>query len=288
MDAMNRAMRVIEESLEGEVDMSAVARAGLVSEHHFRRMFSALAGIPVSEYVRRRRMTLAAAAVLRRDEAIQDIAVRFGYNSADAFSRAFRAVHGVGPEQARRPGARLRSQPPLSFRLTIEGNTTMDYRIVTTDAFTFAGYRARVPLIYEGVNEVAAEFTKSVTEEQWERLYKLADLEPGVATVMDRISETREEGSELDHWIAAATTSTDLDGLETLEVEPRTWVVLSATGEFPETLQNLWVKAYGEWFPANPWQTAPGPEIAKVTFAEDDETETGTADCEIWLPIVPV
>ena len=188
MDAMNRAMRVIEESLEGEVDMSAVARAGLVSEHHFRRMFSALAGIPVSEYIRRRRMTLAAAAVLRRDEAIQDLAVRFGYTSADAFSRAFRAVHGVGPEQARRPGVHLRSQPPLTFRLTIEGNTTMDYRIVTTDAFTFAGYRTRVPLIYEGVNPAAAEFTKNITEEQWNRLYELADLEPGVVTVMDNLS----------------------------------------------------------------------------------------------------
>ncbi len=252
MDAMNRAMRVIEDGLEGEVDMAAVARAALVSEHHFRRMFSALAGIPLSEYVRRRRMTLAAAAVLRRDEAIQDIAVRFGYTSADAFSRAFRAVHGIGPEQARRPGAVLRSQPPLTFRLTIEGSTTMDYRIVTTEAFTFAGYRKTVPLIYEGVNPEAAEFTKSITKEQWGRLYELADLEPGVVTVMDKISETREEGSELDHWIAAATSSDDVDGLEVLQVEPRTWAVFSETGPFPEALQNLWVKAYGEWFPANP------------------------------------
>jgi AraC family transcriptional regulator len=283
MDAMNRAMRVIEDGLEGEVDMSAVARAALVSEHHFRRMFSALAGIPVSEYVRRRRMTLAAAAVLRRDEAVQDIAVRFGYTSADAFSRAFRTVHGIGPEQARRPGAVLRSQPPLTFRLTIEGSTPMDYRIVHTEAFTFAGYRARVPLVYEGVNSAAAEFTKSITAEQWKRLHEIADLEPGVVTVMDQISDTREEGSELDHWIAAATTSADLDGLETLEVEPRTWVVFSASGPFPESLQNLWVQAYGEWFPANPWQTTPGPEIAKTVF----HPEGGTGDFELWLPVEP-
>ena len=283
MDAMNRAMRVIEDGLEGEVDMAAVARAALVSEHHFRRMFSALAGIPLSEYVRRRRMTLAAAAVLRRAEAIQDIAVRFGYTSADAFSRAFRAVHGIGPEQARRPGAVLRSQPPLTFRLTIEGSTTMDYRIVTTEAFTFAGYRKTVPLIYEGVNPEAAEFTKSITKEQWGRLYKLADLEPGVVTVMDRISETREEGSELDHWIAAATSSDDVDGLEVLKVEPRTWAVFSETGPFPDALQNLWVKAYGEWFPANPYETTPGPEIAKVDYQDGDGS---SVYCEIWLPVV--
>lgn len=283
MDAMNRAMRVIEEGLDGEVDMSAVARAALVSEHHFRRMFSVLAGIPVSEYVRRRRMTLAAAAVLRRDEAVQDIAVRFGYTSADAFSRAFRAVHGVGPEQARQPGAVLRSQPPLTFRLTIEGSTTMDYRIVQTEAFTFAGFRARVPLVYEGTNTAAADFARSITAAQRERLHEIADLEPGVATVMDKISESREEGSELDHWIAAATTSTDLEGLEVLEVEPRTWVVFSASGPFPESLQNLWAQAYGEWFPANPWQTTPGPEIAKTVF----HAEGGTGDFELWLPVEP-
>jgi AraC family transcriptional regulator len=114
-------------------------------------MFSSLAGMPLSEYIRRRRMTVAAADVIG-DRDLLGTAVRFGYGSTEAFNRAFRAVHGISPADVRRDGGPLRTQPQLRFRLTIEGNTTMDTRIADQPAFRHVGHTARVPLIHHGPN----------------------------------------------------------------------------------------------------------------------------------------
>lgn len=281
MEQLNRAMRMIEDGLVGELNIAAVARAAWTTEHHLRRMFSALAGMPLSEYVRRRRLTVAAAAVVRGDEAIQDIAVRFGYSSADAFSRAFREVHGVGPDAARRPGAVLHSQPPVTFHLTILGSKPMEYRLVTLDAFRVVGVTARVPLIYEGVNPHIAAVHESMGDADWMALHELGDTEPsGVIQVMTNVDETRAEGTELDYWIGAATTQPAPDGFDTLDVAAGTWVVFPTTGGI-EDLQLLWPRAATEWFPANPYRTAPGPEIVRVEYSDTGEMLWG----ELWLPV---
>lgn len=121
------------------------------TEYHLRRMFSSLAGMPLSEYVRRRRMTVAAADVLGDDDLL-GIAVRYGYGSTEAFGRAFRSVHGVSPGDVRRDGGPLRTQPQIRFRLTVEGNITMDARITDRPDCRLVGHAARVPLIHEGIN----------------------------------------------------------------------------------------------------------------------------------------
>lgn len=286
MERLNAAMTLIEQQLDGEVDVRRASQIALTSEHHFRRMFSALAGMSLSEYVRRRRMTIAAASVVSGEEALQDVAVRFGYGSADAFSRAFKAVHGVGPERARRPGVVLRSQPRLTFNITIEGSTTMDYRIVEKDAFTLVGLRTRIPLIYEGVNPTAAAFVEKISDEQWTRIADLSDQEPaGVLSVHDAIEPSREEGTELDYYVAAATTKPVPKDLDALEVPASTWLVLEASGAFPEALQSLWPKAFREWFPANPYQTVPGPEMILTEYADDDQTH---GRYQLWIPVEPV
>jgi AraC family transcriptional regulator len=145
LDRLNRTLEHVEEDPGRPVDVTAMARTALTSEHHLRRMFAALAGMPLSEYVRRRRLTLAGAEVLEGRRTLLDIAVGHGYSSAEAFTRAFRAVHGVTPGQARRTGAALVSQPRLAFHLTIEGSTTMRYRILDKDAFALVGPRKRIP-----------------------------------------------------------------------------------------------------------------------------------------------
>ncbi|WP_066903206.1 AraC family transcriptional regulator [Millisia brevis] len=286
MERLNEAMALVERQLEGEVDVRRASRIALMSEHHFRRMFSALAGISLSEYVRRRRMTIAAASVVSGAEPLQDIAVRFGYGSADAFSRAFRNVHGVGPERARRPGVVLRSQPRLIFTITIEGSTTMEYRIVEKNEFTLAGLRTRIPLIYEGVNPTAAHFVEQIDEEQWARIADLSDQEPvGVLSVHNAISESRTEGTELDYYVAAATNKSVADGFDTLTVPASSWLVLESSGAFPVALQELWPKAFREWFPANPYQSIPGPEMVVTEYTDDEQTH---GRYELWLPVEKV
>lgn len=283
MERLNEAMASVEQQLEGEVDVRRASQIALMSEHHFRRMFSTLAGMSVSEYVRRRRMTLAAASVVAASEPLQDLAIRFGYRSADAFSRAFKAVHGVGPEGARCPGVVLRSQPRLTFTITIEGSTTMNYRIVEKDAFTLVGLRTRIPLIYEGVNPTAAEFAERISDKQWARIADLSDQEPvGALSVHDAISPSREEGTELDYYVAAARSGPVPEDLDRLDVPALRWLVLESNGAFPVALQELWPKAFGDWFPANPYQSVSGPEMVVTEFADDEQTH---GRYELWIPV---
>ncbi len=145
---LNRLTAVVEDNHAEDLDVAALASKVGTTEHHVRRMFSALAGMPLSEYVRRRRMTVAAADVVAGSDDLLDIAVRYGYGSGEAFGRAFRSVHGAGPGQVRRDGGPLRTQHRLKFRLTVEGVAPMDVRILTRPAFRLAGHAARVPLVH--------------------------------------------------------------------------------------------------------------------------------------------
>ncbi|SCG79250.1 AraC family transcriptional regulator [Micromonospora humi] len=282
LDRLNQAMDHLEQRLDQPLDVAALARVACVSEHHFRRLFSALAGMPLTEYVRRRRLTVAAADVLAGRESLLDVAVRWGYGSNEAFARAFRVVHGVGPAEARRTGSVLRSQPRMSFRLVVEGSTSMDYRIVTKEAFRLAGVKARVPLVHEGMNPHIVAFLKSVDPETVRRIEALSDQEPrGVVNVSDDLAGDRAEGTELDYWHGVVTGAEVPEGLDSLSVEAGDWAVFRSSGPFPQALQHLWRDVFTQWFPSNPYEIRPGPEISQVRIAEGGDT----ADAELWIPV---
>ncbi|GAB1690652.1 helix-turn-helix domain-containing protein [Krasilnikovia sp. M28-CT-15] len=282
LERLNAAMDYIEQRLDATIDPAELARVAVTSEYHLRRMFSALAGMPLSEYVRRRRMTVAGAEVLTGRATLLDIAVRYGYGSAEAFARAFRAVHGVGPGQARRDGAALHAQPRMSFRLVVEGSTSMRYRIVQRDGFRVVGRKARVPLVHEGVNPAIAEFIRGIGQPALRRIEELSDAEPaGIISASVNLDESRAEGTELDYYHGAATTGAAPEDLDCLDVTAGTWAVFDSSGAFPQALQGLWRDVFTEWFPSNPYQSRPGPEILRVRLSPD-ATE---AEAQLWIPV---
>ena len=286
LERFKAALELVESALlAGEpVDVVQLSRRAGTSEHHFRRTFSALAGQPIGEYVRRRRMTLASGDVLTGELSLLDVAVKHGYGSTEAFSRAFRAVHGVGAGEARRNRPPLVSQPRVSFHLTVEGSSSMHYRIVEKQPFRVVGRKARVPLVHLGRNSPIEDFVRGIDAVVTEQIRALSDQEPGgVVSVTDALDDSREEGTELDYWQAAVTSQPAPDGLEELAVPAGTWLVLTSSGSpYPEGLQLMWRDAYAEWFPANPWRARPGPELLRAELHEDN-----TADGELWLPIEP-
>ena len=279
LDGLNRALAEIESRLDQPVDVAELARLALTSEYHFRRLFRALAGLPLSEYVRRRRLTVAGAEVLAGERTLLEIAVRYGYGSAEAFARAFRAMHGVGPGEARRTGAALRSQPRMSFRLVIEGNGEMRYRIVEKDRFRVVGWKARVPIVHEGENAAIVSFVRGIGRAALDRLAALSDGEPeGLLQVCDSVEADRPEGTEIDFYqgvVTGADAPEGLPGLDVLDVPAGTWAVFEATGPAPEAFQYLWRDAFTEWFPSNPYRSRPGPELLSVRGAEG----------RLWLPV---
>lgn len=283
LDDLNRALEYVEAHLDRELDVAEAARIAMTSEYHFRRLFSALAGMPLSVYVRRRRMTLAGAEVLGGERTLLDVAVRYGYGSGEAFARAFRAVHGVGPGEARRTGAVLTAQPRMSFRVVIEGSSTMRYRIVEKEAFRFLGRRARIPLVHEGVNPAGAALVASLDERAIGAMKGVADGEPaGVLSAAVHLSDSREEGTELDYWIGVvAGPGAAAEGLEALDVPAGTWAVFDDHGPYPSALQELWRDVFTQWFPSNPYASRPGPELLRTV-----PVEIGTdTDSQLWVPV---
>ncbi|MEZ0064996.1 AraC family transcriptional regulator [Streptacidiphilus sp. MAP12-20] len=289
LEPLNQAMDHIEAHLDEPVEVAELARIALTSEYHLRRMFSALAGVPLSEYIRRRRLTVAGAEVLAGERTLLDIAVRHGYGSGEAFARAFRAMHGVGPGEARRTGAVLKAQPRMSFRLVVEGSSTMQYRIVERDRFQVVGRVARVPLVYEGVNPGIAEMIQGIGPETMARIAALSDpeqgLEPtGIISATVTHDPERAEGTDLDYYHAVVTEAaaeTLPEDLDALDVPAGTWAVFANTGEFPQALQQLWADVFTQWFPSNPYRYRPGPELLKVGAAPDGKG----AVAELWIPV---
>ncbi|MFB6893827.1 GyrI-like domain-containing protein [Kitasatospora sp. NPDC056327] len=285
LDRLNQAMEYIEEHLDGTVDAAELARIATTSEYHFRRLFSALAGMPLSEYLRRRRLTLAGAEVLAGERTLLDVAVRYGYGSGEAFARAFRAMHGVGPGEARRAGTVLVSQPRMSFRLVVEGSSSMEYRIVERPAFRVVGKRTRVPLVHEGPNPAMVEFIRGLGRETVERIAALSEQEPGgIVSVTEFFSDSRAEGVPLDYYHAAVT-GTDGEvpaDLDVREVPAGTWAVFASTGAYPRALQELWRDVFTQWFPSNPYEFRPGPEMLRARPLPGGEE----AEAELWIPVV--
>lgn len=283
LERLNQALDHLEACLDREVDVAEAARIAAVSEYHFRRLFSALAGMPLPAYLRRRRMTLAAAEVLAGELTLLDVAVRYGYGSGEAFARAFRSVHGIGPGEARRTGAVLTAQPRMSFRVVVEGSTTMRYRIVEKESFRIVGRRARVPLVHEGLNAAAAAHVESLDEQAIVRMKELADREPeGILSAAVYLTDSREEGAEADYWVGAATSpETTAEELDALDVPTGTWAVFDNRGPYPSALQELWRDVFTQWFPSNPYTSRPGPELLRTRPVEIGE-ET---DSQLWIPV---
>lgn len=281
---LNQLVERVEAEMSGELDVASLANSLGTSEYHLRRMFSSLTGMPLSEYVRRRRMTVAAADVTG-GESLLDIAIRYGYGSAEAFGRAFQMVHGVRPGDVRRDGGPLRAQAKLRLRLTVEGNTTMDTRITDRPDFRLIGHAARVPLIHEGINPHIQAHIASLPDDEHARLKDLSNTEPaGLLQVSADVDADYTEGSELTYLHAVAVSAetqvpTDLD---VIDIPAGTWVVFTASGPYPATLQGTYAASAAEWFPSNPWRLRPGPSIVAVLHRSEDFS---TATIELWLPV---
>ena len=284
LNSMNKALIYIEEHLTEDIDYNEISKIAFCSEYHFKRMFSYLSGISLSEYIRRRRLTLAALDLKNRNLRIIDVAIKYGYNSADSFSRAFQSMHGILPSEARSENTKIKAFPRMTFQLSIQGGCAMNYRIVEKEPFKLIGFKKRVPIIFGGVNPEIAAMTKLLTPEVIKQLKALSNLEPkGIISASANFSEGRlEEKGELDHYIGVATSSDDTSKFDVLEIDASTWAVFESIGPFPETLQNVWGRVYSEWLPSSGYEAVAGPEIL---WNESPDTENPKYRSEIWIPV---
>lgn len=283
--ALNSLLDLVEDHLtEDEIDVTSLARTHGTTEFHLRRMFTSLFNMSLAEYTRRRRMTVALADVLGRDRII-DIAVRHGYASTEAFGRAFRSVHGTSVADVRAHGGPLRTQPKLRLRITIEGNTAMDARILNLPEVTLVGHSAEVPLIHEGANPHIQAHLATIPMAEHLRLKEMSSAEPrGLLAVTAGVDPDAEEGSLVTylHGVAIAAGTTPAEDLDVISVPEGTWVAFRSSGPYPQTLQDTWARTATDWFPSNMWRLRPGPSIVSIVDRADDFS---TATTELWMPV---
>lgn len=284
LEKLNAALRYIEDNLDGTIDYRAVAGHANCSEYHFKRVFSFLAGMPLSEYIRRRRLTLAANDLRDGSLRVLDVAVKYGYDSADSFARAFAALHGITPGQVRHGTRTTQSYSPLTFQLSIHGGHTMEYRIEHKEQFCITGHRKRVKMQFNGVNPEIAAMWEALDNEQITRLKSINNMEPsGMISASINFSEERmEEQGELDHYIGVASTLPPPEEFQTLKVAAGSWAVFGSEGPFPDTLQSTWGRIYSEWLPSTDYEVVEGPEILRIEEMTHNNTQCKS---EIWIPV---
>lgn len=283
LSQFNDVMTYIEENLMNEIETEKISLIAGCSEYHFRRMFSFLSGMPLGEYIRRRRLSLAGILLKSDKKKVIDLAFQFGYESPEAFSKAFLAMHGVTPSQAKKDSVKLKAFPPMTFQLSIKGGIEMDYQIIEKNAFNIAGFKKQITLQFKGINPQMDTLTQKLTPDIIAELKNLCDIKPmGILNVSANFKEHTVEGSELDQYIGVATTKMVPDHFDVLHVVPSTWAVFSVSGKFPNALQETWAKIYSEWFPSSGYELTGGPEIL---WNESPDITKENYKSEIWIPV---
>lgn len=276
IERLNEAMGYIEEHLADEIDMDKLGKIACCSSYHFQRMFTYMAGVPLSEYIRRRKMSLAAVDLQGKDRKIIDVAAKYGYSSPTAFNRAFQSVHGIAPSAVKNEGVSVKSFPPIQFKITVKGVEEMNYRIETKDAFRITG--VSVPLnkdIEKNFAVIPSKWQEIAMDGTLQKLIGMMDTEPmgvlGVSTCNDT--------EPWRYYIAVSTTKTGED-LEEYMVPAATWAIFPGEGT-NQSIQELERRIVTEWLPTSGYEYGNAPDV-EVYLNPDPQN----AKYEVWIPVV--
>lgn len=279
---MNNAMEYIETYLTKSIDYDQLARITCCSTYHFQRMFSFITNVTLAEYIRRRRLTLAAFELQNTGVKVIDIALKYGYESPEAFSRAFKKIHGVGPMSARDKGVPLKAYPRLSFHITIRGDVEMNYKIEEKQGFEMFGVSTVVKA--DGENpyiEIPQFWEKCISDGTVKRIRAAAGLgEHGqIHSVL-----YNNQGDRFTYMIGYFLSQNSLpQGFEKLQIPPQTYAIFSTginlSGQ--NDIHGLWKRIWGEWFPSSNYEFADGPEFEMIY-----DRGKNMYEMEIWIPVV--
>lgn len=280
LQRLNQSIQYIEENLQDEIHFEQAAKIACCSTFHYQRMFSYIAGIPISEYIRRRRMTAAAFDLQTSDAKIIDLSLKYGYDSPTAFNRAFQSVHGISPSAARVQGVSMKAFPRISFTISIKGDAEMNYRIEKKDAIRIVGAKAHMDMnIEQSFAEVPLFWQKTAQEGLIPELCELMNQPPfgvlGVSTCMN--------GEDFDYYIAVATDQPTMEGMHEYVIAAGTWAIFECIGPMPNAIQELQKRIVTEWLPSSGYEYADAPDIE--VYTEGDQ-QSSTYQSQVWLPIV--
>lgn len=277
IDNLNDGMTYIEKHLTDEISYDELAKLAHCSTYHFQRMFSYMAGVPLSEYIRRRRMSLAAVDLQTTDMKVIDIALKYGYNSPTAFNRAFKTIHQISPSETRNNIVVLSSFPPLEFTLSIKGVEKMNYRIEEKNELRIVGIsEALSKNIEENFEVVPKIWNEFASQGIFAQLIPLMNNKlPGVLGISACFTEENWR-----YYLAVTSDTPCPEGLEEYKIPAFTWAVFSGSGAMPTAIQELEKRIVTEWLPTSGYEYANGPDI-EVYLTPDPADSV----FEVWIPV---
>jgi AraC family transcriptional regulator len=274
-------MDYIEESLQGEIDVAEVARRAACSQFHLQRMFPYICGMTLSDYIRRRRISLAALDLAAGSKVI-DVALRYGYESPTSFSRAFRDVHGVAPSEVQRGVARFTQHPRLTFTMRVRGEEAMECRIEERDEFRVVGHAAKGEWTLENAGQKATEFWAYLNEDGGKRIHDVLALMDGSEPQALLGVSFCDDGEFSGYLVGVATSAPCPDGMEERVVPAATYAVFDCTGPMPDAMQALQHRILAEWLPSSGYEWASKSDL-ELYFGPNMTAEDYKS--QVWLPI---
>ena len=281
---LQKAIDYIENHLTEKIDYEAVAKQGYSSSYHFQRVFGILCGVTMGEYIRNRRLSLAGSELAATDAKVIDVALKYGYESPDSFTKAFKQFHGITPSEAKKDGSNLKAFSRMSVKITLSGGSVMNYKIVEKEAFD----------IIEKVEAHTVENSENAKSipDFWTRSHNDGSVKTLLDTTTDRTyifgvcyGNLSENAKTFDYSIAAKCNENIVvpEGFRKNTIPSRTWAVFECKGAMPTAMQDMWHKIVSEFFPTSSYQPTYEMDIEAYT-----EGDMGSSDyrSEIWIPVV--
>ena len=281
---LQKAIDYIENHLTEKIDYEAVAKQGYSSSYHFQRVFGILCGVTMGEYIRNRRLSLAGSELATTDAKVIDVALKYGYESPDSFTKAFKQFHGITPSEAKKDGSNLKAFSRMSVKITLSGGSVMNYKIVEKEAFD----------IIEKVEAHTVENSENAKSipDFWTRSHNDGSVKTLLDTTTDRTyifgvcyGNLSEDAKTFDYSIAVKCNENTVlpEGFRKNTIPARTWAIFECKGAMPTAMQDMWHKIVSEFFPTSSYQPTYEMDIEAYT-----EGDMGSSDyrSEIWIPVV--
>ena len=281
---IQNAINYIEEHLTEEINYDKVAEEAACSSFYFQRIFGVLCDISLGEYIRNRRLTLAGNELNASDIKVIDIALKYGYESPESFTRAFSKFHGITPSEAKKNASKLKSFSRLSVKITLSGGSMMDYKIVEKEAFEIIE-KVEAHSIENDIN------AKSIPD-FWTKSHNDGTVKTLLENTTDRTfifgvcyGNNSDCSKTFDYSIGAVYNQKTAvpKGFRRNIIPARTWAIFECKGAMPKAMQDMWHKITSEFFPTSGYQPTYEMDIEAYT-----EGDMGGSDyrSEIWIPVV--
>ncbi len=285
VDAMNwlhemvKSIDYIEAHLTEPLEVQDIAKAANASSFYYQRMFSVLTNMSVQTYIRNRRMTLAAMELQTTDTKVIDLAFKYQYDSSEAFSRAFKSVHGVSPSKARKDRVPVKAFLKLSIQVSMKGDVPMNYRLETKEGFTFYGMTKNFSIVDDSnLKEIPKWWQDTMVDGSYNKMISHSSNNQclGVCMPMDIDKDTDF------NYVIGAFSQKKVEDFDNYQVPKAEWAVFELRGPMQDTLQLAWKRIFSEWFPQTGYKHANLPEFEVYM---DGDMNASDYYMEIWVPI---